>query len=125
MERFVIDNCAVHRIVCDSELALLFKKAVLSELIKVISVDELEDEYSHPNTPEEIKSFLNEIPRKIVPAEAFVWGQRWGAKWGDGSHTGIADVLVTADTRFAKRVKSSSAKCAVWDVRELLNYLKS
>ena len=130
MNTFMIDMCSIDIIAKDDEFSALLKQHNRTGKIRLLTTDVLEEQYRHPKVPRNSRELLSALIFERVEAEAFIWGFHWGAKWGDGSHTGMsvdsimtanrnhiedaliavtgvgnADVLVTEDERLRKNEK--------------------
>ena len=146
MKKMIIDMCSIDKIASDDNFSELLLKAINKDKIMLLTMDILDEQYGHSKVPPESRKLINALPLKRLHSEAFIWGQPWGSKWGDGSHTGLsvsqiitdkgnhiadsliavtsngnADVFVTDDKILTAKLKKISVKCQVWNSEGLKN----
>jgi hypothetical protein len=149
MKKTIIDMCSIDKIARDNKFCDLLINATKNNIIKLLIMDVLEEQYNHDKVPIESKQLLNALSFESIDSEAFIWGySTWGSKWGDGTQTGLsvsqimtdkgnhiadsliavtsngnADVFITEDKRLAAKLKKLNIKCQVWNNEELKQFL--
>lgn len=145
--RVMIDTMVFDELVAGSAARQAVDEAVAAGRIVLVTSHVQRDQLD-AGAPDAVKAVAGDLRLETVPTSGAVWGvSRWGeADWGDGtaaSVTGLmignprhaedaligataaaeADVLVTQDKPFARRVRAAATMIEVCDLAGLLRIL--